>query len=64
VLFICQFFLTTSSSSNKKDSDLKCEYGTNPIGMDVLSPQLSWQIESEKRGIIQSAYQIIVADYQ
>ncbi len=42
--------------------DLKCEYARDPIGIDVKSPQLSWRLESSKRGIVQSAYQIIVAD--
>jgi alpha-L-rhamnosidase len=45
-----------------KITDLKCEYATNPIGMDVLFPQLSWKIESEKRGTLQSAYQILISD--
>src|SRR5450759_5151343 len=69
-IYLTVFLLSTSLTSNKKDleinhlkvSDLKCEYVTNPIGMDVLSPQLSWRIESEMRVIIQSAYQIMVAD--
>jgi alpha-L-rhamnosidase len=42
--------------------DLKCEYAVNPIGMDIQSPQLSWRIESEKRGVFQGAFQIMVAD--
>jgi len=42
--------------------DLKCEYAVNPIGMDIQSPQLSWRIESVKRGVFQNAYQIMVAD--
>ncbi len=41
--------------------DLKCEYETNPIGIDALSPQLSWRIESDTRNTVQSAYQIMVA---
>ena len=42
--------------------DLKCEYAVNPIGMDIQSPQLSWRVESEKRGVFQRAFQIMVAD--
>ena len=38
-----------------------CEYKTNPIGIDVLNPRLSWQINSDKRGVLQSAYEIRVA---
>ena len=40
---------------------LTCEYATNPIGLDLKSPRLSWQIESEQRGILQTAYQILVS---
>ncbi len=42
-------------------SNLRCEYQINPIGIDVLHPRLSWNIESSKRGQIQTAYQILVA---
>jgi alpha-L-rhamnosidase len=41
--------------------DLTCEYFTNPIGLDVRQPQLSWKSRSEQRGALQSAYQIRVA---
>ncbi len=40
---------------------LKCEYGSNPLGIDVPKPRLSWQIECERRGVTQSAYQILAA---
>lgn len=37
---------------------LRCEYRTNPIGLDVKSPRLSWQLQSDRRNCMQSAYQI------
>jgi len=40
---------------------LKCEYATNPLGIDVLRPRFSWQTASQRRGWLQSAYQILVA---
>ncbi len=40
---------------------LKCEYKTNPLGIDVLQPRLSWQSISGERGWRQHAYQIRVA---
>lgn len=40
---------------------LKCEYKTNPLGMDVPQPRFSWQVVSGERGWLQSAYQIRVA---
>jgi alpha-L-rhamnosidase len=42
-------------------SHLTCEYQTNPLGIDVLQPRLSWQIQSDRRGTHQIAYQILVA---
>ena len=42
-------------------SKLICEYRTNPLGIDVLRPCLSWQIQSDRRGAHQTAYQILVA---
>ena len=35
-----------------KITDLKCEYATDPIGLDIRSPQLSWRMESEGRGVL------------
>jgi alpha-L-rhamnosidase len=40
---------------------LRVEYQQNPIGIDVRQPRLSWQIQSGRRGTLQSAYQIQVA---
>ena len=40
---------------------LRCEYAKNPIGLDVARPRLSWELVSEKRDQMQSAYQILVA---
>ena len=44
---------------------LRCEYLTDPLGIDVAQPRLSWKLESgdlkPERGVRQSAYQILVA---
>ncbi len=42
-------------------TNLRCEYKTNPIGIDVLKPRMSWEIMSSERGTMQTAYQIQVA---
>ena len=44
-----------------KVTDLKCEYAMNPVGMDLQSPQLSWRIESDKKGMVQTSYQVLIA---
>ena len=41
--------------------DLRCEYGVNPLGVDVTAPRLSWIMHSPSRGQVQAAYQILVA---
>ena len=41
--------------------DLVSEYKTDPIGIDVKQPRLSWKISTNERGWRQSAYQVQVA---
>ncbi len=40
---------------------LLCEHLVNPLGIDASAPRLSWQMESNRRGERQTAYQILVA---
>ncbi len=42
-------------------TNLQCEMLTNPEGIDVVEPRLSWQIKSESNQVNQVGYQIIVA---
>jgi alpha-L-rhamnosidase len=39
-------------------TNLCCEYRSNPLGIDVLAPRLSWVLASNRRGARQTAYQI------
>ena len=39
----------------------RCEYRVNPEGIDIPNPRLGWIIESERRGEIQTACQVLVA---
>jgi hypothetical protein len=41
--------------------ELRCEYGVNPLGIDVPAPRLSWKLTSRANDQRQSAYQIVVA---
>jgi len=41
---------------------LICEYHTNPMGIDIQKPRLSWQISSDGENILQTAYEIKVTD--
>jgi len=40
---------------------LRCEYETDPLGVDAPQPHLFWQLQSTRRGELQSAYQVVVA---
>ncbi|MBM3272588.1 hypothetical protein FJY94_04935 [Candidatus Kaiserbacteria bacterium] len=40
---------------------LRCEYLSNPLGIDVGEPRLSWAVESEQNGQTQTAYRILAA---
>ena len=40
---------------------LRVEYASNPVGIDTPKPRFSWQLQDERRGIVQTRYQIQVA---
>ncbi|MEO5683075.1 MAG: family 78 glycoside hydrolase catalytic domain [Chitinophagaceae bacterium] len=40
---------------------LTCEGLINPLGIDIISPRLSWQLQSPQRNVQQTAYHILVA---
>src|SRR6266498_3318130 len=54
---ICQCAVTQVQVSN-----LLCENLTNPIGLDVSVPRFSWQLISDKRNLMQAAYEIRVGN--
>lgn len=40
---------------------LRCEYASDPLGVDSPNPRLSWQLESASRAQAQTAYEILAA---
>ncbi|GHO96393.1 hypothetical protein KSF_064410 [Reticulibacter mediterranei] len=52
------------STSSLRVRDLRCDYQLNPLGFDWQEPCLSWRLDSDQRGVAQSAYQIQVRDGQ
>ncbi len=56
VLVLNGFLLRAAEVEN-----LRCEYLSNPLGVDVSSPRLSWMIVSSVRGDLQKAYQVVVS---
>ncbi len=59
---LCLLLLVNSSSAQKLSiSSLSCEHKTDPLGIDVPQPRLSWKIAGTGRNIMQSAYSVRVA---
>ncbi len=42
-------------------TNLRCEYLVNPLGIDEVRPRMCWVIESDRRGEVQTAYQVLAA---
>ena len=54
--------INTASLAKNQVIKLVCEYKTNPVGIDVKAPRLSWQISSDDNNVVQTAFEIRVAD--
>jgi alpha-L-rhamnosidase len=60
-LFVLQIVASLCLAQVKVDG-LLCENRTNPLGMDVTQPRFTWQLSSDKRNVMQSAYRIEVSE--
>src|SRR5262249_26051066 len=40
---------------------LRCEYRVDPLGIDAAQPRLSWAVQSRRRAVRQTAYQVLAA---
>jgi alpha-L-rhamnosidase len=49
------------SSGKVVPTQLCCDYAENPLGVDSSPPRLFWKLESNERGQLQTAYEILVA---
>src|SRR3569833_3124592 len=61
ILLGLQFAATVCCAQVKVDN-LLCENRANPLGMDVTVPRFTWQLNSDKRNEMQTAYRIDVSD--
>jgi len=53
--------LIISVAANAAPVHLRCESLQNPLGIDALTPHLSWQSDNKEANWKQSAYQILVS---
>src|SRR6476620_5260546 len=51
---------TNAAAQAFRVEGLRTEYMVNPIGIDVPAPRLSWVLAADRRGAMQSAYEIRV----
>ena len=58
-VFVAVSVLTSSAAASPVH--LRCEYRNNPLGIDALTPRLSWQSDNSERNWKQTAYQVLVA---
>ena len=65
LLILLPFLLSSGFRDSKQQKsnvvNLKTEMMTNPLGLSTSSPRFSWQIDDSRRGVIQTAYRILVA---
>ena len=61
VLWRSDLLRAANSPADVKPVHLRCESLENPLGIDTLRPQFSWQMQDGRRGARQTAYQILVS---
>lgn len=61
ITIVALVFLTGVCSAAIEPKQLRCEYLSDPLGIDTVKPRLSWILESQDGGEKQTAYQILVA---
>ena len=54
-------FVAGADQGPMPPSNLRCEYVTNPLGIDVPQPRFFWVLNHTERDQKQSAYQVLVA---
>lgn len=61
LIIVCTLSCRNNQPSSIAVQHLRCEYLENPEGIDARQPRLSWQLFSDTRNQVQTAYQILVA---
>ncbi|KOS08227.1 alpha-L-rhamnosidase [Flavobacterium akiainvivens] len=59
-LLLLALILSSALLTAQKITGLVTEGLTNPLGIDTPQPHFSWKLESDKRNVMQSAYEIKV----
>lgn len=62
IIFLTVLLLPEAQANNLVITNLKTEYSTEPPGIDAKTPRFSWNMQSDRMGAAQKAYQIVVTD--
>lgn len=62
LFFAICFFQIVTGFSQLSVSHLQIENRANPLGVDNIKPRFSWQLESNQKNVLQTAFQILVSD--
>lgn len=60
LILLSQSLLLLSQENLCKPINLRCDYIKNPLGVDNVSPRLSWRLQDQRMEARQNAYRIIV----
>lgn len=61
LLFVFALITVNAHAADLHLQNLRCEYRSQPLGIDAPQPRLSWQLTSRMRGQRQTAYRILAA---
>ena len=62
VFLLLLFIAAKGYAQQLSITNLQCESKTAPVGIDRAMPKFNWQLQSAQRGVLQTAYRILVAD--
>ncbi|MEP6746774.1 MAG: family 78 glycoside hydrolase catalytic domain [Bacteroidota bacterium] len=62
IFCLLSFLVVYADAQKLIVANLRCESRQNPMGVDAVKPTFSWELQSTRQNVSQTAYKIIVAD--
>lgn len=62
ILVTTFLFISFSPFAQLRVQNLLCENLSNPLGLGILHPRFSWQLISDRRNTLQTAYEVTVSN--
>lgn len=60
VLVVAALLITQLLHAQPGAVNLRCEHLVSPLGIDAVGPRLSWQMNDQRQGAVQTAFQVLV----